>query len=474
MRTWPDRNGAAIERFLQQRRIRHPQTPKTYRRILRGFHDLVSRRERSSSRVSRGTLQAWLHERSAQWSASTVLHSASIVDRFLDFLVQEGSIASNPVAELCAKYCVRGGATILRALLAPEPDKALEGLRQLPQFGSVLGDLMRNHVERMRTKGFRYNTETRRFLRFDRFLQRHPELAKEPVPIMLQRWATASSTPYHAAECELLSRALTRVTRYLDPSAPMWALDRDPRRRFAREWRGRSGSDAVKRWARGWRRPYIYSPEQIRALLDIARTYPSPRAPLRPQALYTMLAVGYCAGLRVSEIARLTLGDVDLQTGTITIRETKFFKSRILPLTASVVAVLREYLQARRRAGAPQDPASGLFWHNQGGTRYVTATVMWLFVDLLRRAGLKPLRGKTGPRIHDLRHSFVVNRMLEWYRADINPQDKLPFLATYLGHRDIHSTLIYITVTQDLLQQANERFRAFAAHRLHVTEGVQP
>lgn len=136
MRTWPDRNGAAIERFLQQRRIGHPQTPKTYSRILRGFQDLVGRRERSSSRVSRGTLEAWLHERSAQWSASTVLHSASIVDRFLDFLVQEGSIASNPVAELCAKYCVRGGATILRALLAPEPDRALEGIRQLPQFGS--------------------------------------------------------------------------------------------------------------------------------------------------------------------------------------------------------------------------------------------------------------------------------------------------------------------------------------------------
>ena len=95
-------------------------------------------------------------------------------------------------------------------------------------------------------------------------------------------------------------------------------------------------------------------------------------------------------------------------------------------------------------------------------------------IDILRRAGIKPLKGKTGPRIHDLRHSMVVNRILEWYRAGINPQDKLPFLATYLGHRDIHSTLVYITVTQDLLHQANERFRAFRAHCLHVTEGATP
>jgi len=68
----------------------------------------------------------------------------------------------------------------------------------------------------------------------------------------------------------------------------------------------------------------------------------------------------------------------------------------------------------------------------------------------------------------------VVNRILEWYRAGINPQDKLPFLATYLGHRDIHSTLVYITVTQELLQQANERFRMYASHCLHASEGVRP
>jgi integrase/recombinase XerD len=69
---------------------------------------------------------------------------------------------------------------------------------------------------------------------------------------------------------------------------------------------------------------------------------------------------------------------------------------------------------------------------------------------------------------------MVVNRITAWYRAGINPQERLPYLATYLGHRDIHSTLVYITVTQDLLQQAGERFRTFGARCLHVTEGVRP
>jgi integrase/recombinase XerD len=476
MRAWPDKNGGAIGRFLRQRRVRHPETPTAYRRILGSFQNVVDRCESSSSLVSQRTLKAWLGERRTRWSDSTLLHHACIVDRFLDFLAQEGSIASNPITELRVKYCVRGTETILRALLASEPLRALEAARQLPEFGSILGDLLRNHVALMRTRGFRYNTERRMFLRFDRFLQRHPELANEPIPVMLQRWAAARSTPFHAADCERLASALAKARQHVEPSIPIAGLNPHLQRRFACGWRGGrlNGYSAVRRrWMCEWRRPYIYKPEEIRILLDIARAYPSPRAPLRPLSLYTMLVVGYCAGLRISEIVRLCLADFDLQAGTITIRESKFFKSRILPLAGSVITALREYLEPRRRAGAPQDPESGLFWHEQHGTRYATATVRWLFVDILRRAGLKAPRGKTGPRIHDLRHSFVVNRLLEWYRAGINPQDKLPFLATYLGHRDIHSTLVYITVTRELLHEAGERFRTFGVHCLQVEGGKQ-
>jgi integrase/recombinase XerD len=238
---------------------------------------------------------------------------------------------------------------------------------------------MRNHVARMRTRGFRYDTNTRMFLRFDRFLQRHPELAREPLPVMLEHWAAARSTAFHAADCELLRHALAKMRHHLDPSVSAPQLDRDPRRRFSRRrrWREKNGSGAaLRRWAREWRRPYIYRPDEIRLLLDIAWTYPSPRAPLRPLTLYTMLAVVYCVGLRVSEIAHLNLGDVDLTAGTIAIRETKFFKSRILPLAGTVITALREYLETRQRAGAPQEPESGLFWNDQQGTGYATKTVM--------------------------------------------------------------------------------------------------
>jgi len=138
------------------------------------------------------------------------------------------------------------------------------------------------------------------------------------------------------------------------------------------------------------------------------------------------------------------------------------------------MAELRAYINARRRVGASQDARSGLFWQEQRSAGYTSQAIACLLVDVIRRAGLKPPQGRTGPRLHDLRHSMVVNRILDWYRTGINPQDRLPFLATYLGHRDINSTLVYITVTQDLLHHANERFRAVGAPCLNLGGEVRP
>jgi integrase len=169
-----------------------------------------------------------------------------------------------------------------------------------------------------------------------------------------------------------------------------------------------------------------------------------------------MLTLAYCAGLRLGEIVRLKLRDIDLQAGTIEVRETKFFKSRQLPVSPSAVAALREYIVARRKAGASQESEAPVFVYEKGGYSQITAGA--LLRSVIRRAGLNTRRGRGGPRIHDIRHTFVIHRMTKWYSEGVNPQSRLQYLATYLGHRDIHSTLIYLTITQELLQQANARF----------------
>jgi integrase len=182
-----------------------------------------------------------------------------------------------------------------------------------------------------------------------------------------------------------------------------------------------------------------------------------------------MFVLAYCAGLRLSEIVHLQLKDVDLQDSAIEVRGTKFFKSRRLPISVSAMSALREYLDARRTAAASSGPEDRVFIHETGGYSIVTAGK--LVRNVIRRAGINTENGHGGPRFHDLRHTFVVHRMTAWYREGINPQSRLPYLATYLGHRDIHSTLVYLTITQDLLQHANSRFRAAEISVLNVIKG---
>jgi integrase/recombinase XerD len=286
-------------------------------------------------------------------------------------------------------------------------------------------------------------------LLLDRFLQTRTDLAGQSVTTIIREWMKTKPTPQHTLECQSIGRVLSKALSRIDPNTKVIAWDR---------W--------VKRQAdQRYRRPYILSESDVPRIFEAALSFPSPRSPLRPQTAYIMLVLAYCCGLRLGEIVRLNLGDVDLDARSIEIRQTKFFKTRRLPISNSVAEALQSYLDARRQAGAPIEPTAGMFWHwhNRGPSRYSYGMVGHLLIRVLRRAGIKPKKGKTGPRIHDLRHAFVVHRMLAWYREGVNPQACLPYLATYMGHRDINSTLVYLTITQELLQHASERFRQLGA-----------
>ena len=232
--------------------------------------------------------------------------------------------------------------------------------------------------------------------------------------------------------------------------------------------------EGVARAARQHQRSaYVCTDQEVQRILQAALAYPSPKSPWRPISLFTMLMLAYCAGLRGGEIARLRLGDVDLREETIEIRETKFFKHRRLPLAPGVMAALMRYLSLREQAGAPMHPDSPLFWSPQRNRGYTVRGIRLVLTDVLRRAGVKPARGAVGPRIHDLRHTMVGHRMRDWYKSGVNPQSRLPYLATYLGHKDIRSTLVYLNITPELLQEASERFRKKGAAAVRATEGAR-
>jgi integrase/recombinase XerD len=452
-------HAATPQDYVQQLNLRHPLSPQVYRTILNEFYRFVTRRVKNG-RLSEKVVREWLQARRRVWPFHLVAHRARLVDRYLDWAVHSGGPSENPLATLRKKYSQRTTRPIVRALLSSDPAAVLDALRPAPRFASFLGSFMREHLTLMRAMGYRYDLQEREMLRLDRFLQGRSDLAAQPLPVIIHEWTKVKSTPQHAFECLKVGRVLSKALWRIDPNSKGIAWDR---------WIERAAEQR-------YRRPYILSESEVCHILETARRFPSPRSPLRPSTIYTMLVLAYCAGLRVGEIVRLNLGDIDLETGTIEVRETKFFKTRRLPLSESVARALRRYLEVRRKAGAPINPLAGLFWHwhNQGPGRYSYVMTEKMLVRVLRHSGIKPKKGKAGPRIHDLRHAFVVHRMLAWYRQGINPQPYLPYLATYMGHRGINSTLVYLTITQELLQHAGEKYRQLGAIALGMTaEGAQ-
>jgi len=449
MKPFSDADAATPRLYVQHLHLRNSATRHVYRCILSGFQRFIREHHRSEP-ISLEVVQDWLRDRILRWPLHLVIHRASLVDRFLDWMVDTRSLSINPFAQLRKQYTQpsrRTTAPIVRALLSPDPAAALQQLRPLPRFGSFLGAAMRDHVALMKSMGYRYDTYEQGLRRFDRFLQNRPSLSGQPLKALVREWVDSGSTAQHALERNTIGRVLSKALRRKDSAIEAVPFDR----RLQQQVR------------RMYRRPYIYSEDEVRRLLETARRFPSPHSPLRPQMLYTMLVLAYCAGLRLGEIVHLNVGDIHLGDETIDIRDSKFFKSRRLPLAPSVMAALRDYLHARKLAGAPDASSSGLFWHQRASGRYSHVMTGKLLVRVLRLSGLKPAQGRAGPRIHDLRHAFVVNRMLAWYRQGANPQSRLPYLATYLGHKDINSTLVYLTITQELLQQAGDRFRASAS-----------
>jgi site-specific recombinase XerD len=210
--------------------------------------------------------------------------------------------------------------------------------------------------------------------------------------------------------------------------------------------------------------PFIFTKKQVRDLLCAALALPdSPHRSGRPRTFFTLLLLLYTAGLRRSEAVRLRVGDIDFTMGTLLIRETKFFKTRLVPLAADVLRQLRLHVRALRLPRTLASLEQPLFQHD--GRAYSVDCISATGRQLLRACGLKPVRGRAGPRLHCLRHAFAVHRIAQWYVEGADVQAQLPALATYMGHTGIGSTQYYVTVTAEILEHAGHRFEhACAPH----------
>jgi integrase len=209
-------------------------------------------------------------------------------------------------------------------------------------------------------------------------------------------------------------------------------------------------------------KPHIYSREELARLIAATDTLEKRWDPLRAPTFRAFLILLYGAGLRLGEALRLTVADVDLRQDLLTVRKSKFYKTRWVPIPPQLSAVLSAYFTKRRRWHRPVT-ADSAFFATCRKPALDDGYVRHTFQEVRRRAGLD-LRGPGGfrPRLHDLRHTSAVHRLVTWYREGKDVHSLLPYLATYLGHLNLSGTQRYLTMTSELLEEANTRFENYA------------
>ncbi len=292
-----------------------------------------------------------------------------------------------------------------------------------------------DYVQLRRSLGFKLRETQRALLEFAAFLEQH-RAAHLTIALALQ-WAQQ------------------------EPGAPptTWARRLSFVRGFARHWSAQDPETEVPPWNVFPRRtprpqPYLYSDEEVRRLLEAALRLP-PVGGLRGLTYYCLLGLLAVTGLRLGEARNLHPTDVDLAAGLLTIRNTKFGKSRLVPIHPSTQRVLATYAARRDRmlAGRP----ALAFFVSMRGTRLDAGTVHRTFYTLSRQTGLRGATASHGPRLHDFRHRFAVQTLVQWYRAGQDAERRLPLLSTYLGHVHVADTYWYLTACPELMGWAVQR-----------------
>lgn len=310
-------------------------------------------------------------------------------------------------------------------------------------FESVLGELMADFVREKRACGYRYLAECRELRAFDAYLREIEHGSTDLPKDVVEGW-TARRSYERPRTHEHRLRLVHQFGRFLLQRGCAVHLP---------ETRGSARNRKLFT-------PYIFSSEQIAALLTAAdRLPPSALSPMRHLVVPELFRLLCCCGLRHGEVLNLRVDNVDLRHGVLTILDGKFQKDRLVPLPETMQVRLRRY--ADRVGHRPSETA---FFPGPYGEPYDSTGTYAIFRRLLRDCGIQHGGRGRGPRVHDLRHSFAVHRLERWYREGADLSAKLPLLATYMGHRSIEGTQVYLRLTPHLFPDIEKRMEQHVGH----------
>ena len=397
------------------------------------------------AKIKRQTFVDWIKYMELRYTIITIQSHARIIARFLKFLGETEVLKHNSVGVLQKLYPKSGMAGITSALLGCSSQQSLQALKRIEKFNSPLGNSMEQFISLGRSQGKRYQNEEEILSRFDQFITSLPEAPLYLSDSILMKWINQSrASLYSTRQLNfVVVRRFCLYQRRFDPSAYV------PDASFV-EFK----SPALI--------PYVYTRTQIIAFLNTARELRSSNlSPIRPQMYYFLFLLLYTTGMRISEALALEIRDIDKNGQTFHIREGKFFKSRLVPMSGSVAKELEIFLVCRQTAGLSNNDKSPLFQNPHRVGHLSKSVVTTTFSGILRQLDVGTIAGRRSPCIHSFRHTMAVHRLEDWYRQGANVQSKLHLLSTYLGHVKIASTQQYLTMTTELLQQASNRFNLY-------------
>lgn len=296
-----------------------------------------------------------------------------------------------------------------------------------------LREAMDNYLELRRALGFKLVQATRWLPSFASFLE---EQGSDVITVDLAvRWAQSPSDAAPAWWAKRLGviRQFARHHQASDSRTEVPAADLLPCRRERLT-------------------PHIYTDEEVRSLMEQASLL---RRSLMAATYTTLIGLLAATGMRVGEAIALEDRDVDWLRARLLVRNSKFQKSRHVPLHEDTIDALRSYVTLRDRLRRP-DRDSPSFFVSLAGTKLIYKNVQRVFSRLRSQAAIETRAGHP-PRLHDLRHTFAIATLLDWYRDGANVEQRLPSLSTYLGHVDPTTTYWYLTATPELLALASER-----------------
>ena len=386
----------------------------------------------------------WIRCVSHNHSFSTTFLWVSCLSRFMDHLVSIKRIHCNPIRTMMGRHgCIQS--RLLKATTAADPEAELAKLKKPPCFQSELSRELYNYIEWKKQTGRKVSNFQSCLRPFDAFL-----ISRQgAVPItggLIGEYAESMThlAPATRANRLTILRGFCSYMKRVDPKI------------FTVSAAGITGPRVISRT------PYIIMPELFLKIIEQVKVdCRNARCRLTEKAVVVVLELLYATGLRVGEASRLTRQAVDLQEGTLCVRETKFNKSRIVPVSDSLRRMLANFAVLRDSSSEIRDPGV-LFFPTTRGLSVKTPYVRRRFKSAVREVFRAEGMGGNYPRVHDLRHSFAVRSLLRWYNQGHDVQNKLPVLATYLGHVGIASTQTYITATSQLLDAASSRFQTHA------------